>query len=247
MRRLAQEAGSPAEPPFDAPGLGRPDLVAVLESAAHLQQVVPDAVLVGGSAAALWAGHRVSFDHDHVVADLADRFDMVLEAVEATEGWVTNRLTPGKVILGELGGIDSGVRQLIRRRPLEVVEVQLPSGQRVKVPTPDETLRIKGFLVVRRNQTRDYLDVAGLCDRYGEAHGARVLAHIDDYYADQRGRDAAGVATQLVEQLAEPRPKDRLSAEQLRHYKQLDARWADWGEVVTVCRSVAALMVEAPE
>jgi hypothetical protein len=235
-----------AAPPFDAPGLDRPDLVAVLESAARLQQVVPDAVLVGGSAAALWAGHRVSLDHDHVVADLTDRFDMVLEAIEATDGWVTNRLSPGKIILGELGGIDSGVRQLIRRRPLEVVEVQLPSGQPLRVPTPDEALRIKGFLVVRRNQTRDYLDVAGLCDRYGEDRGARVLAHIDDYYADQRDPDAAGVATQLAQQLAEPRPKDRLSAEQLRHYKQLDARWADWGEVVAVCRSVAALMVEAP-
>ena len=106
-----------AAPPFDAPGLDRPDLVAVLESAARLQQVVPDAVLVGGSAAALWAGHRVSFHHDHVVADLADRFDTVLEAIEATDGWVTNRVSPGKIILGELGGIDSGVRQLIRRRP----------------------------------------------------------------------------------------------------------------------------------
>jgi len=52
-----------------------------------------------------------------VVADLADRFDTVLEAIEATDGWVTNRVSPGKIILGELGGIDSGVRQLIRRRP----------------------------------------------------------------------------------------------------------------------------------
>jgi hypothetical protein len=33
----------------DAPGLARPELVRVLESAARLQGVVPDAVLVGGS------------------------------------------------------------------------------------------------------------------------------------------------------------------------------------------------------
>jgi hypothetical protein len=51
-------------------------LRAVLESAARLQELVPDAVLVGGSAAALYAGHRDSFDHDHVLADLSDRFDM---------------------------------------------------------------------------------------------------------------------------------------------------------------------------
>jgi hypothetical protein len=114
------------------PGMRRPDLVRVLESAARLQAVVPDAVLVGGSAAALWANHRTSFDHDHVLADLNVRFDTILEAIEATEGWVTNRVTFGKIILGELGDIESGVRQLIRSRPLEVTEVELPSGQNVR-------------------------------------------------------------------------------------------------------------------
>ena len=109
-------------PESDAPGLARPELVRVLESAARLQEVVPDAVLVGGSAAALWANHRFSYDHDHVLQDLSDRFDAVLEAIEATDGWVTNRVTPGKIILGELGDIESGVRQLIRNRPLEVTE-----------------------------------------------------------------------------------------------------------------------------
>ncbi len=84
----------------------RPVLREVLESAARLQAVVPDAVLVEGSAAALYGDHRDSYDHDHVLADLAERFEAVLEAVERTDGWVTNRVTPGKVILGELGGIE---------------------------------------------------------------------------------------------------------------------------------------------
>src|SRR5215467_13976738 len=190
------------------PGLSRPDLVRVLESAARLQEVVPDAVLVGGSAAALWASHRTSFDHDHVLQDLSDRFETVLEAIEATDGWVTNRVTPGKIILGELGDIESGVRQLIRNRPLEVAEIELPSGQSVRVPTPDETLRIKGYLIVRRNQVRDYLDVAALSDRAGISHAAEVLGHIDAYYSDQRGAGAEGVATQLARQLADPRPAD---------------------------------------
>ena len=52
------------------PGLNRPDLVRVMESAARLQAVVPDAVLVGGSVSAPCASHRTSFDHDHVLADL---------------------------------------------------------------------------------------------------------------------------------------------------------------------------------
>jgi hypothetical protein len=224
------------------PGLRRPDLVRVLESAAHLQTVVPDAVLVGGSAAALWASHRTSFDHDHVLKDLNVRFDTVLEAIEATEGWVTNRVTPGKIILGELGDIESGVRQLIRSRPLEVAEVELPSGQKLRVPTPDETLRIKGYLIVRRNQVRDYLDVAALSDRYGIPHSGQVLAHIDLYYADQRGPGAEGVATQLARQLADPRPADQRTVRQLGSYKSLDARWAAWETVTDVCRSLAAEM-----
>jgi len=224
------------------PGLSRPDLVRVLESAARLQAVVPDTVLVGGSAAALWASHRTSFDHDHVLADLNARFDAVLDAIEATEGWVTNRVTPGKVILGELGDVESGVRQLIRSRPLEVTEIELPSGQKLRVPTPEETLRIKGYLVVRRNQVRDYLDVAALSDRYGIPRSAQVLARIDLYYADQRGPGAEGVATQLARQLADPRPADQRTIRQLGSYKDLDARWTNWGNVTGVCRSLAAEM-----
>jgi hypothetical protein len=67
-----------------------PTLERVLASVARLQEVVPEAVLVGGSAAALHAGHRDSFDHYHVLADLVDRYEAVLEAVEATEGWATS-------------------------------------------------------------------------------------------------------------------------------------------------------------
>ena len=228
----------------DAPGLARPELVRVLESAARLQSVVPDAVLVGGSAAALWANHRFSHDHDHVLQDLSDRFDAVLEAIEATDGWVTNRVTPGKIILGELGDIESGLRQLIRNRPLEVTEVELPSGHVRRVPTQDETLRIKGYLIVRRNQVRDYLDVAALSDRYGIAHAADVLRHIDTYYSAQGGPESEAVATQLARQLADPKPADTRTTGQLDRYKDLDARWTDWENVIDVCRSLAVAMVQ---
>lgn len=240
-----QGAGIPdARGALKAPGFERAELLRVLESAARLQEVVPDAVLVGGSAAALWANHRTSYDHDHVLADLAARFEAVLDAIEATDGWVTNRITPGKIILGELGDIESGVRQLIRKVPLEVTEVTLPTGQTLRVPTPDETLRIKGYLIVRRNQVRDYLDVAALSDKSGVPHAAGVLGRIDDYYSDQRGADAEGVATQLARQLADPRPADSRTIKQLSNYRGLDPRWTDWKAVTDVCRSVAVEMVQ---
>ncbi len=216
----------------------------MLESASRLQELVPDAVLVGGSAAALYAGHRDSYDHDHVVDDLRGRFDAVLEALETEGDWVTNRVVPGKVILGQLGDIEAGVRQMIRTRPLETARVELPSGHMLTVPTADEALRVKGFLIVRRNQTRDYLDVAALAERYGLREAAAVLARIDDYYADQHGA-GQGIAAQLVRQLGDPRPKDSSVTRQLGAYRNLAARWTDWGEVRSVCRQLAVEMVEA--
>jgi hypothetical protein len=206
--------------------------------------MVPDAVLVGGSAAALYAGHRDSYDHDHVLADLRERFDVVLEALESEGEWVTNRLVPGKVILGQLGDIEAGVRQMVRTRPLEIARITLPSGRVLTIPTAAETLRIKGFLIVRRNQTRDYLDVAALADRYGLHEAAGVLARIDDYYVDQHG-EGRGVAAQLARQLADPRPKDASVTRQLDAYRNLAPRWTDWAEVRSVSQELAAEMLEA--
>jgi hypothetical protein len=153
-------------------------------------------------------------------------------------------LVPGKIILGELGGIETGVRQMIRRRPLETIAVELPSGETVTVPTIEETLRVKAFLIVRRNRTRDYLDVAALAERFGIQPAGAVLAGLDDYYADQH-RDGDGVASQVARQLAEPRPADSTVTRQLDRYKNLDPRWHDWGAVTAVCRQVAAAMVES--
>jgi Nucleotidyl transferase AbiEii toxin, Type IV TA system len=219
-----------------------PRFIELLESAAHLQRLVPGAVLVGGTAAIIYADHRESTDHDHVVADLADRFEMVLEAVEGDEGWATNRVTPGKMILGNLDGIETGVRQMIRKSPLEVTTVHLPSGEELQVPTIEETLRIKAFLAVRRNQTRDYLDLAALAEHLGTERAAEVLSQIDDYYADQV-ETIDGVASQLTRQLADPRPADSSVTKQLSSYRRLRKRWSDWSAITEILGDVAARMV----
>lgn len=219
-----------------------PQFIALLESAAHLQRLVPGAVMVGGAAAILYADHRESRDHDHVVADLADRFEMVLEAIEEDEGWATNRVTPGKVILGNLDGIEAGVRQMIRKEPLEVSTVSVPSGGELTVPTVEETLRIKAFLIVRRNQTRDYLDLAALSEHMGVVRAAADLAQIDNYYEDQHG-EGDGVASQLVRQLSKPQPADRSVIGQLSSYRRLRMRWSDWSAVTEILDEVATRMI----
>ncbi|MDR3106734.1 MAG: hypothetical protein LBU05_00835 [Bifidobacteriaceae bacterium] len=216
----------------------------LLASAARFQRLVPDAVMVGGSAAAIHSHHRVSFDHDHVLSDLRDRFEAVLEALEREGGWVTNRITPGKIVLGELGGIETGLRQLIRRTPLETEVYRLPDGNGITIPTRAETLRVKAFLTVKRNQVRDYLDVAALAVTMGIERAGQVLAGIDAFYADQAPAEGT-VAAQVAAQLADPRPKDSRTTARLSAYKGLARRWHDWGQVKLVCRAVAAAMLTA--
>lgn len=218
-------------------------LADVMASAARLQDRVPDAVLVGGSAAAHHAGHRLSFDHDHVLGDLRERFDLVLEALESDPDFVFNRAVPGKLILGSLGEIEVGVRQLIRARPVEFEAVELPDGRSVRVPTIEETLRIKAYLVVKRNQVRDYLDVAALAATMTVPHAADVLADIDDYYADPGG-EGEPVRSQVTRQLGHPRPADTRTLETLSRYKELQPRWQDWAAVTAVTEDVAAHMIE---
>lgn len=212
------------------------ELLTVLASAARLQEVVPDAVLVGGGAAAFHAGHRLALDD--VVADLASRLETVLDAIEATDGWVT---------LGQLGDIEAGVRELRRRVPLEVAEVELPSGRVLRVPTEPETLRIKGYLVTARNRVRDHLDVAALSARYGLGPSAAVLLALDDFDEDQRaaaGREGR-VAAQLLRQLSDPRPRDTTVLTELPRYKQLDRRWHNWDDVRHQCSALADAMLRA--
>jgi len=221
-----------------------PKFTTVLEAAARLQEVLPDAVLVGGSAAAHHARHRVSLDDDHVLTDLRERFEDVLRALEETDGWVTARVRPQVLILGSLDGIETGVRQLIRRRPLEVEEVEV-KGKAVRVPTLAETLRIKAWLVLRRNATRDYLDLVALAERLGPGEAARVILGMDAYYEDQIGPGGGRVATQLAKQLAEPRPYD-LSEVDLARYRELDGRWQDWDAVIHVARGLATAVLDAP-
>ncbi len=215
---------------------------AVLDAAARLQRLVPDAVLVGGSAAAYHAGHRVSFDDDHVVEDLRSRFDDVLTALEDSQGWVTARVRRPVLILGSLDGVETGVRNLIRTRPLEVEQVDVPAGT-LRVPTLAEITRIKAWLCLIRNATRDYLDVVALADRLGQPEAAEVLLRLDDYYEDQRGSGGHRIATQVAKQLAEPRPGD-LSDVNLSSYRQLHRRWQNWTAVADASRTLALAMLD---
>jgi hypothetical protein len=223
-----------------------PNVRRVLASAARLQELVPDAVLVGGTAAALYAGHRDSFDHDHVLADLAERYEQVLEAVEASEGWATSirASSPPLTILGSLDGVEAGLRQMRRVRPLETARVELSDEMSVVVPTLEEMLRVKAYLIVQRNFVRDYLDVAALSEVVGIDEAISVLRDIDDYYVDRSG-EYGSVLTALAAALARPAPRDSDVINELPRYKGLQPRWHDWSAVQDQCEELSLGMAGA--
>jgi len=117
----------------------------------------------------------------------------------------------------------------------------VPAGV-VRVPTLQEIARIKAWLCLLRNATRDYLDFVGLADVLGEPAAVEVVLGLDDYYSDQRGPGGIRVATQVAKQLAEPRPGD-LDEVDLTAYRRFDRRWQDWGAVADACRRIAVLVL----
>lgn len=216
-----------------------PDWELVLCAAARLQRILPDAVLVGGTASAIHAEHRFSRDADHVLTDLRHRFDEVLAELESVAGWKTARVQRPVQILGSLDGIETGVRQLIRDEPLETVVVDY-HGVRITVPTESEILRIKGVLILKRNATRDYLDFVALADHMGDEGVARALQSFDRLYQQDNGESPL---QQLQVQLANALPYD-LEETELSEYKSLDLRWHDWQAVKATCSHLSTVIFD---
>ena len=204
----------------------------LLSSAARLQKIVPDAVMVGGSAAAVHVAHRLSIDH--VLTDLRDRFDEVLISLESVAGWKTARVSRPVLILGNLDGIETGIRQLSRTEPLEVETIDV-NGEPLIVPTEAEILRIKGILILRRNATRDYVDFAALGTHLGPQRTKKALECFDQLYPQDSDESAL---QQLLVQLSNPTPYDREESG-LSNYKNLDAKWSNWSTTSRACSNIA--------
>lgn len=199
-----------------------PDWERLLSAQQLFQAHFPECILVGGTAAALHAHHRISIDADHILPNLKAKFAEVLGDVEKESGWRTNRIEPPVLILGNFQGVRTGIRQLIRTAPLQTMSVR-----GLKIPTPEEILRIKAYLIVRRNATRDYIDFVALWDHLGTTRAQDALRTLDALYP-QEGDTT--VTQQLALQLSEPKPWD-LSQTELSQYKELQAPYTNWNEI----------------
>lgn len=199
-----------------------PEWEKLLSAQMIFQSHFPESVLTGGTAAALHAEHRVSIDADYVLPNLKTRFKEILKKVEEEAGWQTKRIEPPVLILGQFQGVRTGIRQLIRKAPLETTVVR-----GLQIPTCEEILRIKAYLIVRRNTTRDFIDFVALFDHLGVKKSLGALDSLDFLYP-QEGENS--ILQQLALQLSEPKPWD-LSKTDLGHYKSLQPPYTDWKEV----------------
>jgi RND superfamily putative drug exporter len=133
---------------------------------------------------------------------------------------------------------DSERAPVERRSPVETTNVQLPTGDRLQVPTGAETLRLKSYLVMCRNTTKDFAEFAELVASMETHTAAVVLASMDRYYCGDRSRKQ-WVATQLVRRLADPQPSDEHDARMSGPEAE-----AEWAKVRERCLSVAVAMLE---
>lgn len=215
----------------EEPELG--DWERLLAAERHLQSLVPGSVLVGGTAAALHAQHRVSLDGDHVLEDLRERFDQVLADLESVAGWRTERTHRPVLILGQLDGNLTGLRQLRRTRPLDTEVIE-----GLRVPTLAEMTRIKAWLLATRYTVRDYLDVVVLLERLGEEKAAEAFREFDTTY--EQANDSSPLA-EVVERLRAARPLD-LATIDLSSYRNLTPPWNDWGHLTIRARRWASAL-----
>ena len=227
------------------------DMRVVVRSAARLKELAPDAVSVidpmafsgCGSAAGTDGGELTSAAPLRLAATIGGALDRrrarpagaprssTLRAVHPVTMW------RGRLAVA-LDALETEAA-VARRTPVETTNVQLPTGDRLQIPTAAETLRMKGFLALCRNTRTDFAELADLADAVGIDNAARVLARIDGYYSAGR-RERLWIATQLVRRLADPIPSEALDDDRWSG-PDADARWDD---VRQRCLSLAVAIME---
>ena len=207
------------------------DVRMVVKSAAKLKSLAPDAVTVADPLAFSGCANGHNGHNGRSYRNGAGRVSMQrgrgVHPVTMWRGRLSVALDALQVDARDRAG------PVERRSPVETTNVQLPTGDRLQIPTGAETLRMKGFLLMCRNSSRDYAEFAELVDSMDTQTAAMVLAGMDKYYCGQQPR-GQWVATQLVRRLADPRPSDD-------DERDLEVNWT---EVRQRCLSVAVAMLE---
>ena len=122
----------------------------------------------------------------------------------------------------------------MKNKPLQITQ-----ARGLRVPTPNEALRVKAFLCVERRAVRDFVDVAALAHLLGEAAALRSLTYFNLLYPSPVSQTRV---TQFAE-VCEMEPLD-LAAVHLADYKGLQPCWQDWSGVQTRCQTLARKLLQ---
>lgn len=160
--------------------------------------------------------------------------------LETQPEWKTARVNPPVRILGSIGNVEVGFRQLRRTQPIETQTMQTEAGPLV-VPTLDEMICMKAFLAYDRNTTRDYLDFAALSECASEDAVLRSLLKLDARYGELQ---TASVGLEVAKALSAAAPFDLNEAE-LPRYKGLAGKWRRWETTRGICHRFGVLLGEA--
>lgn len=166
--------------------------------------------------------------------DVASHFDEIRVALVEWDGWKTRRVRHPVAILGERHGVQLGVRQQRWRAPLDATRID-----DLWVPTEEETLRIKAWMVADRGATRDFLDVAALGDLLGAERTAAALAPLSRLY------DLVGTETAAM-RFAQAAMRPPVDAEEvdLPTYRGLVDPYRDLDYVRSRVREIALALLE---
>lgn len=207
----------------------------VIYASIRTQKLVPGAIPTGGTVASFYSHHRISYDVDHLLASMTKEVDEILAAMETQKDWKSDQIK-SVLILGKLGGVEVGFRQMFRKKPIKTVTVKTKFGDWV-IPTIEEITSFKAVLTVRRNNVRDYLDFAALSETIGdEKKVLDILLSLNDGYDVDYTFEAA-------KSLLDPRPTD-LESTDLKNYKGLDRQWQDWNRVKETCQRYGKLLAD---
>ena len=117
----------------------------------------------------------------------------------------------------------------------------LSGDAHLAVPTVQEILRIKAFLIVERNATLDYLDVAALSYYLGLKKSVTALEPMNELYA-KFADEGGDMLTSVVVRLTSPDPYD-LTEVNLAEYKGIIKPWNEGHAVEQQCAAIAVALL----
>lgn len=146
----------------------------VLEAGVKAQKLVKGPIAVGGTAAAIWGGHRSTIDSDQMVPDFRERFDDILDDLENSPSWETSSYHRPYNIDGFIGNVMVAFEAPRYKNLIQTATVPTQFGPLV-IPTRAETLCLKAFNCFERRLKIDFIDFAVLAKPLSPLHAVSSL------------------------------------------------------------------------